>query len=141
MMTGEGGVFCITSSPHHCDVVFAGFQSGAVMKWDIAAGCCSTFHAHKESVRAVAVSSNGEMLYSGGRDCTLKAWSTRSFTMLYPPQRMTDWVFAIVSDAHAVYVGVYRSAVNVLDGETGRHDASLVLPKPCAWGMAVWPSD
>lgn len=43
--------------------------------WDISGTCIQTLSGHRDLVRAISFSSNGQLLASGGRDRTIRLWN------------------------------------------------------------------
>lgn len=58
--------------------VFAGAQDNTIQRWELANGKKTTFSAHKSWVRAIAFHPTSNLMYSGGYEGKLIAWSVDS---------------------------------------------------------------
>eukprot|EP00188_Purpureofilum_apyrenoidigerum_P005452 Plantae.Rhodophyta-Purpureofilum_apyrenoidigerum.ctg71023.p1 GENE.Plantae.Rhodophyta-Purpureofilum_apyrenoidigerum.ctg71023~~Plantae.Rhodophyta-Purpureofilum_apyrenoidigerum.ctg71023.p1 ORF type:complete len:146 (+),score=13.99 Plantae.Rhodophyta-Purpureofilum_apyrenoidigerum.ctg71023:24-440(+) len=77
-LEGHGdGVYCFAKSRQRISDICSGSADGSVRVWNLAARS-STVHvekAHESFVRGVAISADGERVFSCGDDKAIRSWS------------------------------------------------------------------
>lgn len=64
-----------------------------------------TFTEHSDLVWSVVLSPDGQTLYSGSADHTVKLWSAQNGTLLRTLSDSPDWVLAIAVDSQHLVSG------------------------------------
>ena len=133
----EGWPLCVATSPNASDAVYVGFYTGAVIEWCSKSDEHKRFIAHEGSTSALAISTDGKRLYSGGSDNKVRGWDTESHAMIFSTScngkvdRVIldeDWLFAALNDQN----------IAVIEARTGIQKRSLMQINGFPWGIVLW---
>ncbi|KAJ5595211.1 uncharacterized protein N7459_001419 [Penicillium hispanicum] len=102
------------------ECVFAGLQGGDIVAWSLETyDLVLSAHAHKESVLALYLSDDGNLLFSTGGDSVINVWSTKTFERLYSIYSHHDVgdIFTLVYSAanQTIYCGAQNTSIQWCD--------------------------
>ena len=100
-----------------------------------------TLSGHSQPIWAVAISSDGKTLVSGGSDQTLKIWNLQTGTLLRTLTGHTDTVRAIVTsqDGRLLASGSGDKTIKIWNLQTGELLRTLTGHAGPVWSVAISP--
>ena len=108
-------------------------EDQTITLWDVDTGrCLHTLKGHKNWVRSVAFSPDGNMLASGSGDKTVKLWNLSTGKCLYTLQEHSDtiWSVAFNPDGKTFASSSDDGTIRIWDIKTGKCLKILSTPRP-----------
>jgi len=100
-------------------------KRGAIA-WDVATGLqFMTFEGHTSVIKALALSANGQTLFTGSSDHTASAWDVATGRQLRIFEGHTGGISVLALSGRSLFTGSEDGTVRVWNAQTGEHLATL----------------